>query len=337
MEIVLLFGMPKIVEAAGRSNNFYTFVITPESIDATGGGTNYPGAPIDSNIPTTVGGQQVVNWRIQFQNGISAAAPNSTRFVYGWRVVTTKGFRGDTQQRARFMVYAQPLGSTSYTSSEVVAQISPQLTGPEGQYFEFVFDYATGVYELYIDGVYMGKGKMSTADAVWRRDAPVLVNMITDQWTSPYSILEFRGIVKDLYMGKLEPGEVFEPLGTLNVEQLLTQSISYDNGVAFTPTKVDQWNQSSYFALDTAGAAEATSTFQDPTPLKTAMAITMMAPNISMDGANAIAFTAQSGGVKIADRLAFGPDRPSTLSGAFIQIDPSKVGSDLKASFKIAT
>lgn len=334
MEIVLLLGMPKIQETANRNNNFSTFTITPATASDTGG-SNYAGAPIDSILAAIAGGQVAPTWRIAFSSGISAAS-DSARVVYGFRVVMTKGFRGDYQMRSYVRPGAMALGTTNYTQSLIAAAITPQLTGPEGQYFELVFDYATGAFELYIDGSYVNKGKMTAGDQPWRRDQPLIFDLYVDQWNNPTVSQEHRGLVKDLYMGKLAPDEVFEPLGTLNVEQLLTQSLSYDNGNTFTPTKIDQWNQSTYVTLDSTGVAEHTSTFQDPTPLKTAKAVTIMTPYLGIDGVGAVVFEARSGGAKIADQMTFGPDRSPGVSGSFIQIDPSKIGTDLKVAFKIA-
>lgn len=330
MEILALLGMPKVQSTPNRNNSFATFTVGADTgADTTG--TMLPGAPFDVLKAVNSAGWSDVTTRLSFLAGVTTLGPVVyDRMAFGWRIVNTKGIVGDNQQCPHFDLLAAPGTSTSYTRAPTPVSQIPQLTVPEGQYFELVVDFRTSDAELYLDGMFLTRWRIFSTPQVVNRNMGLLIDMTIDNYRPNISAIEYRGYVRDIYMAGLGINEVFEPTGGLDITNLDTASITYQGSI--TPANIDNWTFSWSQALDSAATAEHRQVMADPTPLKTAVAITAMCPGISPAGLANAYMEARSGGVKIADETKW-----TAKSGnqRVVRIDPATIGNDLTIAFKV--
>lgn len=333
MEILTLLGMPPVVAdstAEDRAITMFAVNNVTHQFDTTATGLNLPGAMFNclSAAPSTVDG-----W-LQFGHEFDITANSASfmddtydRMVIGFRLVNKAGFRGDNGQNP--YIYAIAVCKPAAGSSAITTPlpIAPHLTGDEGQYFEIVVDYKTGKLDYYIDGGFLASAKFNAPQGL---DPAYYLGfrIYADQTQLPYTAPYVSGYYRDIYLGGLAVGEVFEPLGDLTVTTLPTASTTLNPNL-LASGNFEQWGAGvlAQTVLDTAGTKLYTQTYADPTPLKTAFAINGICPSIT----GTAYIEAGSGGTKIASEKRVRM-RPTTR---ILKIRPEDIGNDLTVSFKI--
>lgn len=327
MEILALLGTPEVVadnSSSGRGTAMWNVTAVSHTFDTTV--TNQPGQRFNM-LASPPAGDGWLN--IGHQITLLANAPTLNddtydRLVFGFRMVSKGGFRGDNGfiQNCQILAVQKPAAGNSGYS--VPLPLSQFLTGDEGQYFEIVIELKTGMFEFYIDGFFANRCKFPAPQGL---DPGYYIGFrfYQDQTQQPYTSPYITGHYRDLYLGGLAAGEVFEPLGDLVVKQLPTTGGTLN--AFLTPALLNTWGGSAQTVLDQAGTKLYTQTYADPTPLKTAYAIAGICPAVT--GAGYI--EAGSNGAKIAKDIAV-----RALPGVrILKIKPADIGNDLTVSFKI--
>jgi hypothetical protein len=325
MEILALLGMPKVVaddqSEERHSRLFYVSSVT-NTINAD---VNQPGAHFNAQATMDSTG------RFQYAFGVTIPAGAFTlnggtydRSVLGFRVVTKGGYRGELTTNPFMYIYATVKPGTGNNQIGGPVPYAPHLSGDEGQYFEIVTDWKTGTFWIYIDGAFVTKWAFAAPTGI-DNAYPILIRLYADQNNIPYAQGNIVGHVRDLYMGSLGVGEVFEPLGDLKVDQLLTTAHTlFSNN---TLTTLNNWGAAFSTTLDQAGTKLYTQNYADPTPLKTADYVYGQCAQVTGLGYIEVS----SNGAKIA-----GDTKPTLLpTTRVLKINPADVGNDLTVSFKI--
>lgn len=329
MEILALLGTPAVVadnSSSTRGTAMFNVTAVTHTFDSSAAGNNQPGQMYNMNAAPGV----TDGWlNISHQITLLANAPTLNddtydRLVFGFRMVSKGGFRGDNG----FVPYCQILAvqkpGAGNSGFSLPLPLSQFLTGDEGQYFEIVIDFKTGLFEFNIDGFFAGRCKFP---AVQGLDPGYYVGFrfYQDQVQIPYTIPYITGHYRDVYIGGLAAGEVFEPLGDLVVKNLPTTGGTLN--AFLTPALLNTWGGTASTVLDQAGTKLHTQTFADPTPLKTAYAITGICPGVTGLGY----IEAGSNGAKIAQDIKV----RGLPNVRVLKIKPADIGNDLTVSFKI--
>lgn len=332
MEILTLLGMPPVVNDNGsetRATTMFAIGQVTHQMDTTATGQNQPGAMFNTAAatPSTDGW---LNFGHEFDitaNSASFKDDTYDRMVIGFRVVNKGGFRGDNGQNPYIYAIAVCKPAAGNSGIQTPLPVAPHLTGDEGQYFEIVVDYKTGKLDYYIDGGFIASAKFNAPQGL---DPAYYLGfrIHADQTQLPYTSPYISGYYRDIYLGGLAVGEVFEPLGDLTVTTLPTASTTLSPSLLGSGN-FEKWGGGADFqtVLDTAGTKLYTQTYVDPTPLKTAFAISGICSSISGLGY----VEAGSNGTKIAGETKVRL-RPTTR---ILKIKPEDIGNDLTVSFKL--
>lgn len=330
MEILTLMGTPPIVADVNSAERATTlFSVSAVTHAFSGSLVDQPGQPFN----TLASPLASTGW-CPFASQLTLSANTPTfkddtwdRLVMGFRMVNKGGWKGLNGQNPYLQTIAvqKPAGGNSLLT--VPAPLAPHLNGDDGQYIEVVIDFKTGTFEFYFDGGYVATTKFPALQGLDPTLYGVGFRIYADQTQIPYAAAPIVGHYRDLYLGGLALGEEFEPLGDLKVSSLPTVSSTLSAG--FLSGSADSWGGgwSVSTSLDSASANLRTQTFADPTPLKTAFAISGICPRLTAPGY----IEASSNGAKIAG------DTPirGRATTRILQIKPTDIGNDLVISFKI--
>lgn len=327
MEILALLGTPTVVadtSSATRGSKLFSVTAVTHSLDTTA--VNQPGQMFNMLAAPPAGD----GWlNVAHQIALLAGAPTLNddtydRLVFGFRMVSKGGFRGDNGFVPTCQILAVQKPATGNSAYSLPLPLSQFLTGDEGQYFEILMDLKTGLFEFHIDGFFAGRCKFPAAQGI---DPLYYIGFrfYQDQTQIPYTSPLIAGYYRDLYLGGLAVGEVFEPLGDLVVKNLPTTGGTLN--AFLTPDMLNTWAGSASTTLDQVGTKLYTQSFADPAPLKTAYAITGVCPGVTGLGY----IEAGSNGAKIAQDI---PVR-ALPAIRILKIKPADVGNDLTISFKI--
>lgn len=330
MEILALLGTPTVVadnSSANRGTGMFSVTAVTHSFDTSEAAKNQPGQMFNIVSAAPLGTDGWLN--ISHQITLLANAPTLNddtydRLVFGFRMVSKGGFRGDNGFIPYCQIIATQKPGTGISWYSLPLPLSQFLTGDEGQYFEIVIDFKTGLFEFHIDGFFAGRCRFPATQGL---DPGYYVGFrfYQDQVQIPYTAPYITGHYRDVYLGGLAVGEVFEPLGDLVVKNLPTTGGTLN--AFLTPAMLNTWAGSASTVLDQVGTKLYTQTFSDPTPLKTAYAITGICPGVTGLGY----IEAGSNGAKIAQDIKV----RALPNVRVLKIKPADIGNDLTVSFKI--
>lgn len=327
MEMLALMGTPKIVydyNSDERSSPLFSVGVVTNNFSNE---LNQPGALFNGQATMDGSGWFQYAFGLTFSAGAFSLKDDTyDRSVVGFRVVTKTGYKGEASATPYLYVYATEKPGAGNSQIGCPIPYTPHLTDDNGQYFEVVIDWKTGKLWIYIDGGFVTTMKWPAPQGI-DNAYPLFFRLYADQINMPFTNSTVSGYVRDLYMGSLGVGEVFEPLGDLKVEQLLTTSHTLNFNI--TLNEMNNWGPLATVTstLDTAGTKLYTQNLADPTPLKTADYITAIHQKVT----NAGYVEAGSNAAKIA-----GDIKPRLLPDVrIVKINPADIGNDLTMSFKI--
>jgi hypothetical protein len=327
MEMLALMGAPKVVaDYNSDERSSPLFSVSPVTNVFTND-LNQPGVLFNGPVSMDATGWFQYAFGLTINAGVFSLKDDTyDRSVVGFRIVTKSGYRGEASGTPYLYAFASEKPSTGNSSIGCPIPYTPHLTDDNGQYWEIVIDWKTGTLWIYIDGGFVSKIKWPAPQGI-DSAYPIFFRLYADQINMPYANTPVVGHVRDLYMGGLGVGEVFEPLGDLKVEQLLTTSHTLNFNI--TPTDMNNWGSLATVAstLDTAGTKLFTQSLANPAALKTADYIYAIHQKVTGTGY----VEAGSNGAKIA-----GDIKPRLLPDVrIVKINPADIGNDLTLSFKI--
>lgn len=332
MEILALIGMPKVVTGSGGLSRLTrsSIVLQSDGGSLVTNTTPQPGETIDHTLSAYQSGNISGGFRLTLPTGmLSTVTGKFDRIVIGFRAVFTSTPDLTVYANVPLLEFMsqittnQGVSTVGSTSRGFPIPFNSGLTLPEGQYLEFVIDPATTKTEVYIDGIKVASHALY--------GYPIVSVTYISFSSTRKGNARISGHLRDLYIGRVEKGEVFESVGSLRVQEFPVTSTT---STVVTPDDINTLTTkmtSSQGISDTVGGVnEIVQGYGDPTVLKTALAITAISPGVSSTGevavkSGAVEFTSDSGVISSG----------GTYPPVAISIDPAKIGSDFKLTFRI--
>lgn len=331
MEILALVGMPKVVTGSGGLNRMTRAM----SASASGASTfaphslATPGESFDHDLRAYQSGNIEGGFQLNLPLGLTQAVTDKfNRVVVGFRVVFTSSPGPEVYAQTQVLTLASQIIASAgtqvgSTTSKLPINLNSTLNLAEGQYIEFVIEPATSKFEVYIDGI---RVLANTAYAY------PIASLTSINFTGfRKGNIRIYGHFRDMYFARVDKDEVFDPLGSLRVQEFPVTSTT---STAVTPNDINTLTtmmSSSQGIVDTVGGVnDIRQGYGDPTVLKSALAITAIAPGISPTGqmvvtSGATEFSTDTGVIY----------NTGTYPASSVMVDPSKIDADLKVTFKL--
>lgn len=319
MEILALVGTPKVVATHGAMAKLA--LMSMAVVGATTPVTDTPGESFGGNGATYNQGKIVASqFGLTMGQGFWTMDDGTrNRFVVGFRVVFKSGFTGTefTEAILRIGQWAQPAGQ--YSTVTVQLPFAPYLVGDEGHYIEIIMDARTTKTDVYLDGFKVADFTAWPGSSVYRSAEPSFNLAFTERLLT--GTRATAGYVKDIYIGHLADGEEFDPIGGgMSVEQFDTLSTEV---AGMTAAAINTWAPTivTAYSLNDVVKKEYIQTYGDPTPLKSAVAITAMCNSMTTPG-----FIEVTSDGEVASTMMTRSD--PAIRSRVARIDPSKIGND---------